>query len=174
MTMLKSKLRVLMVLTGVFTVPYVAAEELRIAYVNVQEIMAKAPQAQTALEELKKEFAEKEKKLLAIQSELQTLREKLNRDSLTMKESEKRELELNMLRKDRELKWHQGIYDEDLKIMRAELTRSVQTDIYKMIIKIAQEKKYDLVMKEDVFFVSDRVNITSVVLEALKKSATGK
>lgn len=172
---LKSKyLQAFVALMTLFAASTGFTEELKIAYVNVQEIMAKAPQALAAVEELKKEFAEKEKKLLAIQSELQTLREKLNRDSLTMKDSEKKELEQNMLRKDRELKWNQGIYDEDLKIMRAELLRAVQTDIYKTIIKIAQEKKYDLVLKEDVFFVSGRVDITSLVLDELKKSPNKK
>jgi outer membrane protein len=102
------------------------------------------------------------------------LREKLQKEGLTMSNEEVRKLEEQILAQERKIRWNQSILDEDFKIRRNQVMGQLQQDIFKTITTIAQQEKYDLVLTDGVLISSSRVNLTERVLTELKNSAGKK
>ena len=162
----------LLMLNAPFTSAIAAKQDdLKIGFVNVKQVLANAPQVAIAEKAVQTEFTARREELKGLQSEILALREKLTREGLTMSNEDRAQYEEDLLRKDREFRWEQGIFDEDLKIRRNQVLQQLQQDVAKAILQIAQSDKYDLILTEGVIFGSDRVNITEQVVKILEKDA---
>lgn len=151
--------------------PGFAQTDLKIGYVNLQELVSKAPQSAAAIERAQKEFAMRQEELKGIATEVQALREKLVKERITMSDDARKKLEEDLLRKEREYRWNQSILDEDAKIRESQVLNEIKGLVFKAILEIAKQDKYDLVLTDGVIFKSSRVDLTSKVLSELQKGA---
>jgi outer membrane protein len=149
--------------------PGLAVAQLKIGVVNPEKILEQAPQVEGARTRLEKEFAPRDKELVAAQKDVKTLEEKLSRDGEVMSESQRGKLERDVLAKKRELKRSQQEFREDFNLRRNEEFDKLQRQIYQTIVQIAKEKNFDLVLGDGVIYGSDKVDITSEVLQRLKR-----
>jgi outer membrane protein len=90
---------------------YASAAELKIGYVNTQRIFRDAPAAVKAAKKIETEFSKRDQELQRLAKQLQTMQEGLEKNAVTMAESERRtkEKDLNELsrefqRKQREVR----------------------------------------------------------------------
>ncbi|MBA3582345.1 MAG: OmpH family outer membrane protein [Gammaproteobacteria bacterium] len=166
--------KVMMASVLLAAMPLVQAEELKIAYVDLQEVMQKSPQAVQANRDLETEFKARAKKINDLETELRALGEKFQRDGVTMTEGKRKEAEDELLKKERAVRWDKSTYQEDFKIRQGELTRKVRDQIIKKIMEISKAEQYDLVLYENVLLSSPRVDITARVLTELNKPADKK
>jgi outer membrane protein len=150
--------------------PGLALAELKIGVVNPERILEQAPQVEAARSRLEKEFASRDKELVAAQRDVKSLEEKLSRDSSVMSESQRAKIERDVLTKKRDLKRSQQEFREDVSIRRNEELDKLQRQIYQTIVQIAKERKFDLVLGEGVIYASDSVDITDQVLQRLKQN----
>jgi outer membrane protein len=162
-----------MILLGGASSSFAEVGSLKIGYVNIQEVVSKAPQAATALQKAEKEFAARQEEIKAVVNEIQTLRDRMTKERITMSDDDRRRLEEDLLRKDRDYRWKTGILDEDAKIRQNQITNEIKILVYRAIVEIAKQDQYDLVLTDGVIFKSSRVDLTDEVLEVLRKS-TGK
>lgn len=168
-----SKMKQWLVITWLVTGASLAqASEVRIAFVNSGDILERAPQAEAARTLLQEEFAPRDAQLVADQKKLHTQEERLSRDGLTMKESERRRLEREVVTLQRDLKRARDEFSEDLNIRRNEEFAKLQREVARVIVEVAKEGGYDLVLENGVVYASDRVDITDKVIERLSKSRT--
>ncbi len=172
--MMSSRVRVgaigLMTVVVTALTPFAAeAQELKVGFVNAAQVMEKAPQADAARENLEKEFAPRDKRLVAEQKELRLLEEKLNRDGAIMSDTERNKLERDILAGKRDLKRARDEFREDLNIRRNEELAKLQKLIVESIRALAKEGSYDLVLTDGVLYANDKIDITGLVLERLKK-----
>lgn len=144
--------------------------EVRVAFVNSGEVLERAPQAESARALLQTEFAPRDAQLVADQQKLRSQEERLSRDGMSMSDEERRRLEREVTTLQRELKRARDEFSEDLNIRRNEEFARLQREVAKVIVEVAKESGYDLVLENGVVYASDRVDITSKVIERLKKS----
>ena len=144
--------------------------ETKIGFVDTVKLMEAAPQAKSAQSKIEKEFAPREKELVALQRQIKTKEDKLTRDGAVMSESERSKLEREILSKRRDLKRSQEEFRDDLNIRRNEVLAKLQKDMYEAVVALAKEQKFDLIMTQGVVYSSDRIDITDSVLKKL----TGK
>jgi len=144
--------------------------ENKIGFVDTVKLMEAAPQAKSAQSKIEKEFAPREKELVALQRQIKTKEDKLTRDGAVMSESERNKLEREILSKRRDLKRSQEEFRDDLNIRRNEVLAKLQKDMYEAVVTLAKEQKFDLIMSQGVVYSSDRIDITASVLKKL----TGK
>lgn len=147
----------------------VSAQDAKVGFVNTTELLEKAPQADTARDNLEKEFSPREKRLVAEQKELRQLEEKLTRDGAVMSDSERQKLERDIVSGKRDLKRSRDEFSEDLNIRKNEELAKLQKIIFESIQEYAKEAKYDLVITGGVVYANEKVDITSQVLDKLKK-----
>ncbi len=145
-----------------------AAQSLKIGFVDSAQVLQEAPQAESASQRLQEEFSGREEDLNARQQEVRKLREKVLRDSAIMSDDQRRRLERDVKRRIRELELEQQELQEDLELARQEEMRSLQQEIVDVISAIAEQRDYDLVLTNSVIYASDRANLTQAVLDRLK------
>jgi len=154
-----------------FMVPLGAHADLKIAVVNVPQLLEEAPQAKTAMQALQDEFAPRQREILAQQKELKTKEEKLQRDGAVMAENERRNTEKDLRESQRELQRKQNEYVEDLNLRRNEELGKLQRSLLQEVQAFARAGTYDLVVGEGVLYRSDTLDITAQVLAALQQRA---
>lgn len=151
-----------------------AAEATNIAFVNTPQVLEQAPQAEAVRKTLKSEFSSRDAALVAEQKKIKTLEDKMARESLTMSEEQQRKLEREILSQKRELKRSRDEFAEDFNIRRNEELSKMQREIALSIVSLAKEMGYDLILESGVIYASERVDITSKVIERLKQDFTKK
>ena len=144
------------------------AEGAKIGFVNVAQVVEKAPQAGAATKTLEREFSPRDKQLVSQQKELKQLEEKLARDAAIMSDAERHKLERDILSGKRRLKNAQDEFRADFNLRRNEELRKLQKLVGEVIQALGRSEKYDLVMTDGVVFHSDKVDITGKVLDQLE------
>ncbi|HEX7026860.1 MAG TPA: OmpH family outer membrane protein [Gammaproteobacteria bacterium] len=171
---LKSKVTIAVLAAVLFgaTFPgFAQTGDLKIGFVNLQELMVKAPQAAAAIKKAEKEFTARHEELRAIGTEIQALRERLVKERITMSDDARKKLEDELLRKERDFRWKQTILDEDAKLRENQISTEIRGLVFKAILEIAKQDKYDLVLTDGVLYKSPRVDLTAKVLAELERNA---
>jgi outer membrane protein len=164
--MLKAKYLVLASLMSALFVTGVEASELKVGYVNTQRIFRDAPAAQKAAKKLEGEFSRRDQDLQKMAKQLQGLQENLEKNSVTMAESERRNKEKEFGELSREFQRKQREFREDLNLRQNEENAAVIEKANRAIKQIAEAEKYDLVL-QDVVWVSPKLDMTDRVIKAL-------
>ncbi len=153
----------IVLLVSLLLTSQVVLAEIKIGVVNIPLLMANAPQAAEAKKRLEKEFSPKDKQLVAQQKSIKKLEEKLARDGLTMTETEKRQLERDIISKRREAQRSQQEFKEDFSLRRNEELGKMQNRIIEAVKALAKEGNYDLLLTEGVIHASKAVDVTDKV-----------
>jgi outer membrane protein len=151
--------------------PFGAHAQMKIAVVNVPQLLEDAPQAKSAMQALEEEFSPRRREILNQQKDLKTKQEKLQRDGAVMAENERRNMEKDLRDGERELQRKQNEYVEDLNLRRNEELGKLQRSLLQEVQTFARAGSYDLVVGEGVLYRSDALDITAQVLAALQSRA---
>jgi outer membrane protein len=163
---LKAKSLVVASLLSALFVAGEAMAELKVGYVNTQRIFRDAPVAQKAGKKLEGEFAKRDQELQGIAKQLQSMKDNLEKNAVTMSESERRTKEKEFADLSRDFQRRQREFREDLNLRQNEENAAVIEKANKAIKQIAEAEKFDLVL-QDVVWVSPRLDITDRVIKAL-------
>jgi outer membrane protein len=163
---LKAKSLVVASLLSALFVAGEAMAELKVGYVNTQRIFRDAPVAQKAGKKLEGEFAKRDQELQGIAKQLQSMKDNLEKNAVTMSESERRTKEKEFADLSRDFQRRQREFREDLNLRQNEENAAVIEKANRAIKQIAEAEKFDLVL-QDVVWVSPRLDITDRVIKAL-------
>ncbi len=154
-------------LVGIFAVSAFAAEaELKVGFVNGQRVINESPQAAKAKKKLEKEFEKRDQELQKLAKQLQTVQEALEKNGITLAESERRNKERELADLNRDFQRRQREFREDLNMRQNEEMAAIYERVNKVIKTIAESDKYDLIIQEAVY-VGTRIDITERVIKAL-------
>lgn len=154
---------------GLLLTANVSFAELKIGFVNIPAVLEKAPQAEKAKKRLEQEFSPRDKQLVAQQKEIQNMEEKMARDASVMGESERRNLEKDILNKKRDAKRAQQEFSEDFNIRRNDELGKLQRRIVEAIRQIAKDQNFDLLLTDGVIYASEKIDVTSQVQDKLSR-----
>lgn len=163
------KLFLVMAAAAATTLPAHAAE-LKLGFVNLQEVVANAPQTAQAEEKLQQEFAPQRRDIISQQNDLKSLQEKYQKDGAVMSESERANMERRLRDLQRDLQRAQQQYSEDVQIRRNEELGGLQRLVVTTVQDFAKEQGFDLIFVEGVAYASDAVNVTAQVVERVKNA----
>lgn len=161
------------VLSAFLVVPAFANEANKIGYVNTQRVFRDAPAAVKAQKKLDAEFSRRDQDLQVVAKKLQTLQESLEKNGVTMSESERRNKERELNDLNRDFQRRQREFREDLNLRQNEEMAAVLEKANKAIKQIAENEKFDLIL-QDVVWVSPKLDITDKVIKALSDDKAGK
>lgn len=147
-----------------------SAADMKIGFVNVAKLLEKAPQAEKAKKELEREFAPRDKRLVAEQKEIKQMEEKLSKDAAVMSDDEKQKLDKDILNRKREAKRLQDEFREDFNLRRNEELGQLQKSIFEAIQSLAKEEGFDLLLTDGVVYASEGIDVTSKVEKKLEQS----
>ncbi len=140
--------------------------EGKIGFVNSQKILNDAPQAARAKKKIEKDFEKRDQDLQRIAKQLQGMQETLDKNGVTMAESERRTKEREFGELNRDFQRKQREFREDLSQRQNEEMAAIFERVNKIIKQIAEAEKYDIIFQEAVY-ANPRIDITDKVIKAL-------
>jgi outer membrane protein len=143
-----------------------ALADSKIGFVNSQKILNDAPQAARAKKKIEKDFEKRDQDLQRIAKQLQGMQENLDKNAVTMGESERRTKEREFGELNRDFQRRQREFREDLSQRQNEEMASIFERVNKIIKQIAEAEKYDIIFQEAVY-ANPRIDITDKVIKAL-------
>ncbi len=168
---MKKQIASLILLSGLLALPTAfaqAAGGVKVGFVNVGRLLAESPQASNANRALENEFAPRQRELLAKQKELKDRAEKLQKDAAVMGAEERRNAENDFRRDERDLARQLDELREDLNVRKNEELGRLRIDLLREVDSFARKGGYDLIVSDGVLFVSEGIDVTNQILEALQ------
>jgi outer membrane protein len=144
----------------------VQSNDFRVGFVSTERLFREAAPAVRALKKLEKEFQARDQELQKLAKQAKDLQTQMEKDGVTMAESERRAKEADLGRMNRDLQRMQREFREDLNLRKNEELAQVLERANKVIQEIAEKEKFDLILQEAVYR-SPRIDITDKVLKAL-------
>jgi outer membrane protein len=164
--MMKFKqLAVSLILASAFAAAPTLAET-KIGFVNTEKLLREAPLSVAAQKKLEREFAARQQELQKHAKQARELKEQLDKDGVTMSDSERKAKERDLGNLSRDLQRMEREFREDLNLRRNEELGQIQERARKAIQDIARTEKYDLIVEQAVF-VDPKSDITDRVMKAL-------
>ena len=142
------------------------AQELKIGYVNSEQVLRDANPAKAAQTRLQAEFGKREKELADQGTRLKAAGDKLEKDAPTLSETERGRRQRELLDQDREFQRKRREFQEDLNQRKNEELSVVVERANRVIKQIFDTEKYDLIV-QDAIHASPRIDITRKVIDAL-------
>lgn len=168
----------LVILTLIITSSVALAETrlYKIGFVNTARVLKEAPQARKVEDRLKAEFEPREAQIREKRREVLSLEEQLKSQEVVINANIRRKLEREIRLKVSQLKFLEQEFREDQNLRRNEGIRELQRVIAKVLEQLGDAGEFDLILTEGVSYVSDQIDITTLLVEMLKQQseATGE
>ena len=147
----------------------VCAETIKIGYIDTEQVVNNLPQYQKNVDDLSKEFEPKKQELLDLFKHIELLKVKIN----TINNSENKEnlqIEIYKLTSlEESFKQETEFWQGKMNDKKIKLLQKIELLINNTIKDLAISEDYDLILYENVAYVSDKVDITNKVIERIKK-----
>ena len=150
-----------------------ALADSKIGAINIQKILADAPQAARAKKKIEKDFEPRDQELQRIAKQLKTMQENIDKNAVTMAETERRTKEREFGDLNREFQRKQREFREDLSQRQNEEMAAIFERVNKIVKQLAEAEKYDIIFQEAAY-INPRIDITDKVLKALGDGAGTK
>ncbi|MFZ1538199.1 MAG: OmpH family outer membrane protein [Chromatiaceae bacterium] len=161
-------------LLAVMVTPVLGADYV-IGVIDPDRIVERSPQYEQARNELQQAVSDREKKLREQQEELTALQARLDRDAALMSTEEAQRLTNDIRNRDRKLKYAQGEAREDLTLRQNEMRTKLGKQVEEVVTELAKQRGIDLIVSgKDVFYFSERIDISDEVVERMRAKHQAK
>jgi outer membrane protein len=149
----------------------VHADELKLAIVDMQAVLQKAPQIAKINEGLTRKFKNRQDGIVRAQSELQKEAENLQKNAAVMKAEQRDSLEKKVMIDHKNVDTMIASFREDLSKQQSESLHGFSQELDSVVSKIAAQSGYDVVIqKGSTLYAKNNLDITQQVLDALKRA----
>jgi outer membrane protein len=139
----------------------------KFGFVNTERILRDAVPAQRAQKKIEVEFQKRDQELAKIAEQLKRMQDDIDKNSVTMGETQRRNREREFADLNRDFQRKQREFREDLNQRRNEELAQVVELANRVIRQIAEQEKFDIIF-QDAVFASPRIDITDKVIRALE------
>ena len=141
---------------------------IKIGFVNPVKLLELSPQGENALRSLEEEFRPRDDELIELREKVLALEVNLDKNRLVLQASEikRKQRAIDTIR--RKIKRDQQEAREDYNIRRNEELAKLQRLVREMIVTIANEEGFDLIVEQAVY-VNNRIDLTERVLQRLQE-----
>jgi outer membrane protein len=142
------------------------AQQLRIGYVDMKEVLDNAPQVIAGRTKLDREFRSRNDAIEMDELRTEALQARLQQADMTAEntaqlEREIRELRRNVTRRKEDLR-------DELSFRRTEEVQRLEEEINVAVKEIAQRNGFDLILSSPVVYANPDLDITDLILEQLE------
>ncbi|MGH8206749.1 MAG: OmpH family outer membrane protein [Steroidobacteraceae bacterium] len=144
--------------------------DLKIGFVNYALLMQQSPQAKAVQQNLRNEFAPKQKQLASEQQALKNKEAQLQRDGATMSADQRASAEQALTDGQRELSEKVTDFNDEVNARQNQEMSQLQKMLVEQVQRYAQAQRFDLVLADGVIWANPTIDITQPVLAALQAS----
>jgi len=145
------------------------ATNLKIGFIDTNQVINSLTLYKQSIEIISSEFEPKKQELLDLYNHIELIRSNLN-SKQEFKNPESLEMELSKLSKlEESFKQETEFWQKKMNDRKVNLLKKIELLINQTINNYAIREKYDLILYENVAFVSDEVNITQEIITEIEK-----
>jgi outer membrane protein len=156
------------VFLGLLFTSQFASAEMKIGYIDTERLFRDSSMAARAQKKLEVEFAKRDQDLQKMIKQARDLQNTLEKEDLTLSDSEKAKKERDLANMTREVQRAQREFREDLNQRKQEEFNAIHERARSLILDIANKEKFDLIL-ETAVYASPRIDLTDRVLKALEQ-----
>ena len=146
----------------------------KFGFVHTERILRDSVPAVRAQKQIEAEFQKRDRELAGIAEQLKRMQDELEKNAMTLSETQRRAKEREFGELNREFQRKQREFREDLNQRRNEELRAVVEQANRVIRQIAEQEKFDIIFQEMPAYVSPRIDITDKVIKALEGKPPAK
>ena len=150
-----------------------ALAQSKVGFVNTERILRDAAPAMRAQKKIEAEFQKRDQELSRTAEQLKKMQDELEKNAVTMSESQRRAKERDFGELNRDFQRRQREFREDLNQRRNEELAQVVEQANRVIRRIAEQEKYDIVF-QDAVYASPAIDITDKVIKTLEAKPAAK
>ena len=150
-------------------------EAIKIGYIDMQRALNTCDVGKEAKKQISQEMEKMQKNISGRQKELDKLKEDLEKRGSVMSESVRLEKEREYQGKQVELKRLQREFEEDLRRKDRELTDKILKNFDGILKKVAEEKKYTLILEKSqagILYISSDLDLTVEIIKSINQLGT--
>lgn len=141
-----------------------AAPGLKVAVVNVQQVLQQSPRVSQISKNLETQFKARQAKIGEQQKALQDQLDKFKKESPTMSQKDREDMQKKIAADRSELVKQVVSYQQDLQKEQNKIMQGILTDLNSIVSVIAKKQSYSLVLdSQAVIYASDGADITKEV-----------
>jgi outer membrane protein len=147
-----------------------SSDGVKIGVVNVDFLLQQSPQSAVASQKLEDEFAPRNREISSLQTALEEKAAQIRKDLEVMGAEERENAQRDIRNDERAIVRAQNELREDFDLRRNEAIGQIQNDILREISEYGKTESYDLIMVSGIVHVSEKIDITALILERLKSA----
>lgn len=153
-----------------------AAQELKVAVINTEQVLLDSVTGKAALAELRTLREAKEAEGQALQDEVEQLRTRLSEGRLSLAEDKIAELERQLEERGIALRRFQDDANRELNKQRDDILAAIDKKVLPIINQVGEEQGYALIFRKfesGLVFANDNIDITGEIIRRLDAGAGG-
>ena len=145
------------------------AENIEIGFIDTNQVVTSLTQYKSSIDEISIEFEPKKQELLDLYTHIELLRTKI--DEILKSDSNKSiEGELAKLSNlEQSFKKETEFWQKNMNNKKIDLLREIEILVNQTINEYAKRENFDLILYENVAFVSDKVDISREIIDEIEK-----
>jgi outer membrane protein len=147
---------------------FLQAQPLKIGYINIDHLVSSSPQFIQANQVVIKAFQPQERQLLALSKQIQSSADTFNKNSKTLTQSELKTEIKKIANLERQLKQQARSLKKQLNLKNKQELNKIQDLINRVIKQVAEDQNFDLILYQEVAYVSKKINITPIISQKLR------
>ena len=145
------------------------AENIKIGFIDTNQVVASLSQYKTRIDQISSEFEPKKQELLDLYNHIELVRTKIN-EILKSDSNKSIEDELAKLSNlEQSFRKETEFWQNTMNNKKIDLLKEIEILVNQTINEYAKRENYDLILYENVAFVSDKVDISKEIIAEIEK-----
>ena len=145
------------------------AENIKIGFIDTNQIVTSLSKYQASIDEISSEFEPKKQELLDLYNHIELVRTKIN-ETLKSDSNKSIEDELAKLSNlEQSFRKETEFWQNTMNNKKIDLLKEIEILVNQTINEYAKRENYDLILYENVAFVSDKVDISKEIIAEIEK-----
>jgi len=145
-----------------------AMADTKIAVINLQQLLQQLPQMKQASNNLKNQFDEREKKIVAAENDFKKGADDYKRNGAVMSVKDRQSAEGKLMKQRQDLQSMQGQFQQDFQTAQNKAIDDILSKMKIVVEKIATDNKFNLVLvNASVAYADKDLDITDQVLKKM-------
>ena len=145
------------------------ANNIKIGFIDINQVINSLSQYKSSIDEISNEFEPKKKELLDLYNHIELVRTKID-EILKSDSSHSIEDELAKLSKlEQSFRQETEFWQKTMNNKKIDLLKEIEILVNQTINEYAKRENYDLILYENIAFVSDKVDISKEIITEIEK-----
>ena len=145
------------------------AANIKIGFIDTNIVVTSLTQYKESIDSISREFEPKKQELLDLFNHIELLRANIESTKHSSSSKSQNEELKNLAKLELNFKEETELWQKTMNNKKLVLLNNIETIVNQAINEYVTQEEYDLILYENVAFVSDKVNITEEIIKKIEK-----